>query len=112
MKQRFKRTVSCNKCRSELITQPKTNNLDYRIDPTFKNINRLFVLSVEKSDDNPRKDSFDGHCTPLVKMKDFNALICDKPFFHQLVKNKQEPFKKLVQMSRNDDFTTGHLSYY
>ena len=27
---------------------------------------------------------------PLVQIEDFNALIDDKPFFDQLVKNKQE----------------------
>ena len=27
---------------------------------------------------------------PLVEIKDFNAFIDNKPFFHQQVKNKQE----------------------
>ena len=27
---------------SEITTQPKSNNLDYMIDPTFKSIKRLF----------------------------------------------------------------------
>ena len=35
MKQGFKRTISWNKYRSEITTQPKNNNLDYLIDPTF-----------------------------------------------------------------------------
>ena len=37
----------------------------------------------------------------LVEIKDFNALIDNEPFFDQLVKNKQEAFEKLVEMSRN-----------
>ena len=44
MKQGFKRTISWNKYRSEITTQPKNNNLDYLIDPPFRNINRLFEL--------------------------------------------------------------------
>ena len=44
IKQGFKRTISWNKYRSEITTYPKNNNLDYLIDPTFRNINRLFVL--------------------------------------------------------------------
>ena len=47
MKQGFKRTISWNKYRAETTTQPKNNNLDYLIDPTFRNINRLFVLSFK-----------------------------------------------------------------
>ena len=41
IKQDFKRTISWNKYRSEITTQPKYNNLDYLIDPTFRNINRI-----------------------------------------------------------------------
>ena len=32
IKQEFKRTISWNKYRSEITTQPKNNNLDYLID--------------------------------------------------------------------------------
>ena len=41
---------------------------------------------------------------PLVKIKDFNALIDYKPFLDQSVKNKQEVNKKLIEMSRNNDY--------
>ena len=43
IKQRFKRIISWNKYRSEITTQPKNDYSDYLIDPTFRNINRLFV---------------------------------------------------------------------
>ena len=45
---------------------------------------------------------------PLVEIKDFNALI-DKPFFDQPLKNKQEAYEKLIEMSRIDHCTTGNL---
>ena len=44
IKQGFKRTVSWNKYRSEVTTQPKNNNLDYLIDPTFTNINNCLYF--------------------------------------------------------------------
>ena len=49
---------------------------------------------------------------PLVEIKDFNALIDNKPFFDHPVKNKQESYEKLIEMSRNDDYTTGNLLDY
>ena len=61
MKQGFKRTVSWNKYRSEITTQLKSNNLDYMIDSTFKNIDRLFVLSFKNDSNNPMRDSFDKY---------------------------------------------------
>ena len=46
---------------------------------------------------------------PLVEIKDLNALSDNKPFFDHPVKNKQEAPEKLIEMSRNDDCTTGNL---
>ena len=45
----------------------------------------------------------------LVEIKDFSALIGNKPFFDQPLKNKEEAYEKLIEMSRNDDDTTGNL---
>ena len=49
---------------------------------------------------------------PLVGIKDFSALIENKPFFDQLVKSKQEAYEKPYEMSRNDDYKTGNLLDY
>ena len=45
LKSEFKRTIKWNKYRSEMSNQTKNNNLNYLVDPTFTNLNRLFVLS-------------------------------------------------------------------
>ena len=39
VKQRFKRTISRNKYRSQITAQTKSNNLDCLIHPAFRNIN-------------------------------------------------------------------------
>ena len=56
IKQGYKRTVSWNKHRSKVITKPKDSNLDYMIDPTFRIIDRLFVLSFKIGDNNSIRD--------------------------------------------------------
>ena len=109
IKQGFKRTILWKKYKSRITIQPKNNNLDYLIDQTFRNINRLFVLSFKNGDDDATRNSFDKYYMSLVKIKDFNALIDNKPFFDQPVKNKQQVCEKLSKMSRNDDYTTGDL---
>ena len=113
IKQGFKRTISWKKYRSEITTQAKNNNLDYLIDPTFRNdinrlfeINRLFVLSFKNNDDDPKRYSFNKYYMLLVEIKDCNALINNKPLFDQPVKNKQKAYERLIEMSRNDDYTT------
>ena len=47
----------------------------------------------------------------LAKVKDFSALMESKQCIDEAVKNKQEPYEKLVEMSRNDDDTKGDLDY-
>ena len=42
LKTGFKRTIKCNKYRSQLTIQLQNNNINYLIDPTLTNINRLF----------------------------------------------------------------------
>ena len=44
VKPEFKRLIKWNKYRSQMSVQSNNNNLNYLIDPTFANINRLFVL--------------------------------------------------------------------
>ena len=98
IKQGFKRTISWNKCRSEITTQPKNNNLDNLIDPTFRNINRLFKLSLKNGNDDPTGNSVDEYYMQLVESKDFNALIGNKQSFDQPVKNKQTNLLKIEKL--------------
>ena len=81
IKQGFEKTIYFNKYRSEIATHPNNNNLDYMIDPTFRNINRLSVLSFKNDNDNPTRDSLDEYYMPLVEVKYFNALMNSKPSF-------------------------------
>ena len=68
LKVEFKKTVKWNKCRSEMTSQTKNNNLNYLIDPTFDKVNRLFALSFESEDD---RLSYLKYYTPTVEIKDY-----------------------------------------
>ena len=63
LKTGFKRTIKWNKYRSEISDQTKNNDLNSLIDPTFTNVNRLFVLSFENETD---RTSFSKYCVPKV----------------------------------------------
>ena len=92
-----------------MCNQSKNNNLNCLIDPTFTNVNRLFVLSFENEND---RTSFSKYYVPEVEIKDFNVLIDGKPFFEIPVKNKEEAYEQIIEMSKNNDYTTGHLLDY
>ena len=105
----FKRTITWNKYVSEMSNQTKNNNLNYLIDPTFTNVNRLFVLSFENETD---RTSFSKYYVPKVEIKDVNGLINGKPFFEIPLKNKEEPYEQIIEMSKNNDYKTGNLLDY
>ena len=72
-------------------------------------MNRLFVLSFENEND---RISFSKYDVPKVEIKDFNVLIDEKPFFEITVKNKEEAYEAIIEMSKNNDYTTGNLLDY
>ena len=54
----FKRTIKWNKYRSQMTIQPKNNNLNYLIDPTFTNVKRLFVLPFPRNNNTDSRYSY------------------------------------------------------
>ena len=115
LKSGFKRTIKWNKYRSQMTIQPQNNNLSYLIDPTFTNVNRLFVLSFERTEDcKDYRDSFSHQYAPKAQIKYFNVLIDGRSFFDLPIKNEEEAYEKIIDMS-NNDYTTGNLldfAYY
>ena len=55
---------------------------------------------------------FSNYYLPKVEIKDFNVLIYEKSSFDLSVKNKEEVYEKIIEMSRNNDYTTGNLLYF
>ena len=109
LKSGFKRTVKWNKYRSQMTIQPQNNNLNYLIDPAFTNVNGLFVLSFPRNNNTDNRFSFSDYYVTNVEIKDFNVLIDGKSFFNLPVKNEEEAYEKIMDMSNNNDYTTGNL---
>ena len=63
LKSGFKREIIWNKYRSQMSTEAINNNLNILIDPTFTNVNRLFVLAYQNADD---RQSFSQFYLPKV----------------------------------------------
>ena len=97
-----------------MTIQPQNNNLNYLIDPTFTNVNRLFVLSFqriagENNTTKDRRDSFSHQYVPNIRIKDCIVLTDRKSFFDSPVKNEEESYEKIIDMNNNNDYTTGNL---
>ena len=56
------------------------------------------------------KNFFLHYYIPNSRIKDFNVLTDGKGFFDLAVKNKEEAYKKVIDKSNINDYTTGNLS--
>ena len=92
-----------------MSNQTKNNNLNYLIDSTFTSVNTLFVLSFKNE---TNRTSFSKCYVPKVEIKDFNALTDGKPFFVIPIVNTEEVYEQVIEMSKNNDYTTGNLLDY
>ena len=88
-----------------MINQTATNNLNFLFDPTLNNVNRLFVLAFQNEED---RRSFSKYYTPTVEIKDYNVIIDGEPFYEIPVKNKEETYKAITELIRNDLLKTGN----
>ena len=85
--------------------------LDFLINPSFQEVNRLFVLSFENKEDRPVHTKY---YLPTVEIKDYNVMIDGKNFLDQVVKNNlstYDNFRKIAT-GEEDDYTTGCLLDY
>ena len=109
LKSGFKREITWNKYRSQVTTDAINNNLNILVDPTFTNVNRLFVLAYRTDDD---RQSFSQFYLPRVMVKDFNVIIDKLAFFDLPIKTEEEAYEKIIDISRNNEYTTGNLLDY
>ena len=109
LKSGFKREIIWNKHRSQMTTEAVNNNLNILIDPTFTNVNRLFVLAYQNADD---RQSYSQFYLPGVMVKDFNVVIDKLAFFDLPIKTEEEAYKKIIDFSKNNEYTTGNLIDY
>ena len=92
-----------------MTTEAVNDNLNLLIDPTFTNVNRLFVLAYQNADD---RQSFSQFYLPKALVKDFNVIIDKLTFFDLPIRTEEEAYEKIIDISRNNEFTTGNLLDY
>ena len=80
------------------------------MDPTFINVNRLFVLAYGQI--NNDRQAYSQFYLPKVMVKDYNIIIDKLAFFDLPIKIEEEAYEKIIDISRNNEYTTGDLLDY
>ena len=92
-----------------MTTGAVNNNLNILIDPTFTNVNRLFVLAYQNAND---RQSFSQFYLPRVMVKDYNVIIDKLALFDLPIKTEEEAYEKILDICRNNEYTTDNLLDY
>ena len=93
-----------------MTTEEINNNLNILIGPTFTtNVNRLFVLAYQNAND---RQSFSQFYLPIVMVKDYKVIIDILVFFDLPIKTEEEAYEKIIDISRNNQYTTCNLLDY
>ena len=93
-----------------MTSEALNNNLNILVDPPFTNVNRLFVLAYGQV--NNDRQSFSRFYLPNVMVKDYNVFIDKLAFFDLPIKTEEEAYEKIIDISRNNEYTTGNLLHY
>ena len=109
LKSGFTREIIWNKYRSQMSTGAANDNLNILIDPTFTNVNRLFVSAYQAA---ANRQSFSQFYLPRVMVKDFNVIIDKLAFFDLSIKTEEEVYEKIIDINKNDEYTTVNLLDY
>ena len=107
----FDRTVNWNKYQPKVSKEAPNQFLTFLIDPSFQEVNTLFVLPFKNEND--RKVST-GYYLPKVEIKDYIVVIDGRNFFDQTVNNYLITYDIIRKMETGwgDDYTTGCLLDY
>ena len=111
LKSGFKRIINWNKYLSKPELLAQNTNLNHLIEPSFQEVNRLFVLAFENDD---HRTIHDRYYLPIVEIKDYNIMINDENFFDQPIKNNKVTYENIrkIATDQGDDYTTGCLLDY
>ena len=95
LKSGFEKKISWNKYLSKLELLAQNSNLNHLIEPSFQDVNRLFVLAFENDE---QRTSNKRYYIPNVEIKDYNVMIDAKSFFDQPINSMTKNTKILEKL--------------
>ena len=111
LKSGFKRTINCNKYKSDPKVYAQNQYLNHLADPSFQWVNGRFVLSSENE---KGRISHSEYYLPKVEIKDYNVKFAGKSFFDQPINKDIKTYENIEKIAtgQGDDYTTGSLLDY
>ena len=115
----FKRSVYWNEHKSKIETKTADDNnvTRFPLDASFQDVNRLFVLAFDNTENGDKKVERDSHrkyFLPRVDITSYNVLIDGRNFYDQPINDQTKKYDEIGKMAtgKGDNYTTGCLLDY
>ena len=107
----LKRTINWNKYESSVNTFAQNRYLNYLINPSFQEVNRLFVLSFENEHD---RRSHSTYYLAKVEIKVYNVMVDDRNFVDHTINSLNKTYKNIRRFAtdQGDDYITSCMLGY
>ena len=109
----FQRSIYWNEHKTKEINKNADANVFkyINLDPSFQDVNRLFVTAYSRVDGQPNRDGQRKYYLPRIDLNKYNVIIDGRNFYDNPIEIDIEKYRELkkVMIGKGEDYTTGSL---
>ena len=112
----FQRSIYWNEYKTKEKNEDQDANVFkyINLDPSFQGVNRLFVMTYNREDNQPTRNGKQKYYLPRIDLKKYNVFIDGRNFSDNPIESDIEKYRELkkVMIGKGEDYTTGSLLDY
>ena len=109
----FQRSIYWNEYKTKEINENADANVFkyINLDPSFQSLNRLFVMTYNRANDQPTRNGQQKYYLPRIDLEKYNVIIDGRNFYDNPIESDIEKYRELkkVMIGKGEDYTTGSL---
>ena len=115
----FQRSIYWNEYKTKELTVDSDDNnanvvMYISLDPSFQGVNRFFIMTYSRVNNQPTKDGQRKYYLPRVDLNKYNVIIDGRNFYDNPIESDVKKYRELrkVMIGKGEDYTTGSLLDY
>ena len=109
----FQRSIYWNEYKTKEINEDADANVFkyIHLDPSFRGVNRLFVMAYNRANGQPTRKGQRKYCLPRISLNTYNVVIDGRSFYDNPFESDIEKYRELkkVMIGKGEDYTMGSL---
>ena len=97
----FQRSIYWNEYKTKGVTEnADANNFKYiSLDPSFQDVNRLFVMAYNSANDQPTRNGQQKYYSPRIDLEKHNVIIDGRNFYDNPIESDIEKYRELKKIN-------------